>query len=132
MHVGFMHARYNVDSIPNCHTPQYQSRFPDKFLVVEFGCEFLILCLDVNCGSIGLYAPVLRPQTLYTYPESFRAYKVLIAAQYSGAAVKVVCEPPQFEPGVTNKSPEFLAKFPLGKVYGVVSLARLSRGKRVW
>ena len=55
-------------------------------------------------------------QTLYTYPDSFRAYKVLIAAQYSGAAVKVVCEPPQFELGLTNKSPDFLAKFPLGKV----------------
>jgi hypothetical protein len=54
--------------------------------------------------------------TLYTYPESFRANKVLIAAQYSGAAVKVVCDPPQFELGVTNHSHEFLAKFPLGKV----------------
>ncbi|CAI8032197.1 Elongation factor 1-gamma [Geodia barretti] len=54
--------------------------------------------------------------TLYTYPESFRANKVLIAARYSGAAVKVVCDPPQFELGVTNHSPEFLAKFPLGKV----------------
>ena len=40
----------------------------------------------------------------------------MIAARYSGAAVKVVCDPPQFELGVTNHSPEFLAKFPLGKV----------------
>ena len=30
--------------------------------------------------------------------------------------MKVVCEPPQFELGLTNKSPDFLAKFPLGKV----------------
>ena len=38
---------------------------------------------------------------------------MLIAAQYSGAAVKVVSH---FELGKTNKSPEFLTKFPLGKV----------------
>ena len=55
-------------------------------------------------------------QTLYTYPESFRAYKVLIAAQYSGAELTVVSEPPDFQLGKTNRSEEFLAKFPLGKV----------------
>lgn len=51
--------------------------------------------------------------TLYTYPENFRAYKVLIAAQYSGAAVK---EASDFVFGETNRSDAFLAKFPLGKV----------------
>uniref|UniRef100_A0A182JD04 Elongation factor 1-gamma n=1 Tax=Anopheles atroparvus TaxID=41427 RepID=A0A182JD04_ANOAO len=51
--------------------------------------------------------------TLYTYPENFRAYKVLIAAQYSGAAVK---EAAGFVFGETNRSDAFLAKFPLGKV----------------
>lgn len=55
----------------------------------------------------------LPSQTLYTYPDSFRAYKVLIAAQYSGAKVKVA---PNFELGKTNRSPDFLKKFPLGKV----------------
>lgn len=57
-------------------------------------------------------------QTLYTYlnPESFRAHKILITAQYSGADVKVVSEPPEFRLGVTNKETEFLKKFPLGKV----------------
>lgn len=50
---------------------------------------------------------------LYTYPENFRAYKALIAAQFSGANVKVA---PGFEFGVTNKSEAFLKKFPLGKV----------------
>lgn len=55
-------------------------------------------------------------QTLYTYPDSFRAAKVLIAAQYSGASLRVVSEPPEFVLGETNKTPEFLAKFPLGKV----------------
>eukprot|EP00731_Ephydatia_muelleri_P035644 Em0144g14a len=54
--------------------------------------------------------------TLYTYPDNFRAYKALIAAQYSGARVKLVSEPPEFELGKTNKTDEFLKKFPLGKV----------------
>jgi len=52
-------------------------------------------------------------QTLYTYPENFRAYKALIAAQYSGAQVKVA---DNFKFGETNKSAEFLKKFPGGKV----------------
>ncbi|KDR22664.1 Elongation factor 1-gamma, partial [Zootermopsis nevadensis] len=51
--------------------------------------------------------------TLYTYPENFRAYKVLIAAQYAGGNVKVA---PGFVFGETNKTEAFLKKFPLGKV----------------
>ncbi|CAB3223312.1 unnamed protein product [Arctia plantaginis] len=50
---------------------------------------------------------------LYTYPENFRAYKALIAAQYSGADVKIA---PNFVFGETNKSEGFLKKFPAGKV----------------
>ncbi|XP_049874891.1 elongation factor 1-gamma [Pectinophora gossypiella] len=50
---------------------------------------------------------------LYTYPENFRAYKALIAAQYSGTDLKVA---PNFVFGETNKSDEFLKKFPAGKV----------------
>lgn len=52
-------------------------------------------------------------QTLYTYPENFRAFKALIAAQYAGANVKIA---PGFIFGETNKSENFLKKFPLGKV----------------
>lgn len=52
-------------------------------------------------------------QVLYTYPENFRAYKALIAAQYSGTDVKVA---PNFVFGETNKSEDFLKKFPAGKV----------------
>lgn len=52
-------------------------------------------------------------QTLYTYPDNFRAFKALIAAQYSGANVKV---DPKFVFGETNQSKDFLAKFPTGKV----------------
>jgi len=51
--------------------------------------------------------------TLYTYPQSFRANKVLIASQYSGANVKVDSG---FKIGETNKSADFLKKFPCGKV----------------
>lgn len=38
---------------------------------------------------------------------------MLIAAQYSGAKVE---QEKNFQLGVTNKTPEFLAKFPFGKV----------------
>ncbi|XP_075232700.1 elongation factor 1-gamma [Lycorma delicatula] len=51
--------------------------------------------------------------TLYTYPENFRAFKALIAAQYAGGNVTVA---PGFVFGETNKSEGFLKKFPLGKV----------------
>lgn len=54
-------------------------------------------------------------QTLYTYPNNFRAYKALIAAQYSGAQVTVAPES-DFKFGETNQSADYLAKFPLGKV----------------
>ena len=50
---------------------------------------------------------------MYTYNDSFRAYKVLIAAQYSGAQVDIS---PSFVLGETNKTDAFLKKFPLGKV----------------
>nr|XP_039252835.1 elongation factor 1-gamma-like [Styela clava] len=51
--------------------------------------------------------------TLYTFPDSFRAHKILIAAQYSGKTVNVY---PNFVAGETDKSAEFLKKFPFGKV----------------
>uniref|UniRef100_A0AAR2KZR9 Elongation factor 1-gamma n=1 Tax=Pygocentrus nattereri TaxID=42514 RepID=A0AAR2KZR9_PYGNA len=54
--------------------------------------------------------------TLYTYAENWRAYKAQIAAQYSGARLKVASSPPAFTFGQTNRSPAFLSNFPLGKV----------------
>ncbi|RLV82911.1 hypothetical protein DV515_00016516 [Chloebia gouldiae] len=54
--------------------------------------------------------------TLYTYPENWRAFKALIAAQYSGARLRVHSAPPLFRFGHTNRSAPFLKKFPLGKV----------------
>ncbi|KAG9346302.1 hypothetical protein JZ751_006613, partial [Albula glossodonta] len=55
-------------------------------------------------------------QTLYTYPENWRAFKAQIAAQYSGASLKVASAPPAFTFGQTNRTPAFLNNFPLGKV----------------
>ncbi|KAK9885722.1 hypothetical protein WA026_012491 [Henosepilachna vigintioctopunctata] len=51
--------------------------------------------------------------TLYTYPDNFRAAKALIAAQYAKANVTV---DPNFVLGESNKSSDFLKKFPSGKV----------------
>merc|ERR1712012_1391872 len=47
------------------------------------------------------------------YPDNFRAQKAEIAAKYSGAKLTVSKD---FKFGETNKSAEFLKKFPLGKV----------------
>uniref|UniRef100_A0A673KD25 Elongation factor 1-gamma-like n=2 Tax=Sinocyclocheilus rhinocerous TaxID=307959 RepID=A0A673KD25_9TELE len=54
--------------------------------------------------------------TLYTYPENWRAFKAQIAAQYSGARLKIASTSPAFTFGQTNRSPAFLSSFPLGKV----------------
>jgi len=49
---------------------------------------------------------------LYTYPDNFRAHKIQIAAKYS----RFQLDPAEFVVGETDKSAEFLKKFPLGKV----------------
>jgi len=49
---------------------------------------------------------------LYSYPNNPRVNKVLIAAKYVGVDI----ETPAFNMDVDNKTPEFLAKFPVGKV----------------
>jgi elongation factor 1-gamma len=41
-------------------------------------------------------------------------FKTLIAAEYTGVEVKLA---PNFEMGVSNKTPEFLKMNPIGKVY---------------
>jgi len=52
------------------------------------------------------------PGTLFTYPNNFRAQKALISAEYSGFSITLG----KFVAGQTDKSEEFLSKFPLGKV----------------
>lgn len=54
------------------------------------------------------------------------AYKTLIAAEYVGVKVETT---PDFQMGVTNKTPEFLKLNPIGKVilrdwYGLSSWSR--------
>jgi len=51
-------------------------------------------------------------QKLHTYKPNYRAWKALIAAEYNGVRIEV----PEFNMGKDNKTPEFLAKAPLGKV----------------
>ena len=53
---------------------------------------------------------------LYTYPDSILAKKCQVAAKYGNQNVTLVCKEPEFSFGVTNKTKEFLMKFPLGKV----------------
>lgn len=51
--------------------------------------------------------------TLYSYPNNPRALLIQISAQYGGSDVKLASD---FEFGVTDKTPEFTAKFPFGQV----------------
>lgn len=50
--------------------------------------------------------------TIYSYPGNFRVQRAQVIADLNGLELDV----PEFQMGVTNKTPEFLAKFPLGKV----------------
>ncbi|EKG13970.1 Glutathione S-transferase [Macrophomina phaseolina MS6] len=50
---------------------------------------------------------------VYTYPNNPRAQKIQAAAKINGLEIEIA---PGFEMGKTNKTPEFLAKFPTGKV----------------
>jgi elongation factor 1-gamma len=49
---------------------------------------------------------------IYSYPENHRVWKAQIAGKFVGVEI----ETPAFKMGVDNKSKEFLAKNPLGKV----------------
>ncbi len=52
-------------------------------------------------------------QRLYTYANNCRAFKALIASQYSRESVVVDKD---FKFGETNAQQDFLKKFPFGKV----------------
>merc|ERR1711970_491822 len=64
-------------------------------------------------GLFPVAAAIMVAGTLYTYPDNFRAQKALVAAKYSGVQLTLSKD---FVFGETNKTPEFLKKFPLGKV----------------
>ncbi|KAH8880871.1 glutathione S-transferase [Thozetella sp. PMI_491] len=50
---------------------------------------------------------------IYSYPHNFRVNRALVVAGINRLDVQVAAD---FRMGETNKSPEFLAKFPMGKV----------------
>ncbi|KAK3306202.1 glutathione S-transferase-like protein [Chaetomium strumarium] len=50
---------------------------------------------------------------IYSYPNNPRVQRVQALAAMNGLEVETVAD---FQMGVTNQTPEFLAKFPLGKV----------------
>lgn len=61
---------------------------------------------------------------LWTYPGNKNAFKALIAAEAAGVKVEL----PPFQMGVDNKSAEFLAKNPIGKVGQSSTLWRIKFG----
>ena len=67
-----------------------------------------------DVDSIVSRVPSRAPQSLvlHTYPGNFRAFKILIAAEYNGLEIDV----PPFKMLEENRSAEFLAISPLGKV----------------
>ena len=52
----------------------------------------------------------------HAYPFTDVPHQALVAAKLNGLELKLASEAPDFTMGVTNKSDEFLTKFPLGKV----------------
>ncbi|CAF2919768.1 unnamed protein product [Rotaria sp. Silwood2] len=53
--------------------------------------------------------------TLYTYPGNIHGFKAQIAARYSGARLTIATEN-QFKMNETNRTEEYVTKFPTGKV----------------
>ncbi|CAF0820907.1 unnamed protein product [Rotaria sp. Silwood1] len=53
--------------------------------------------------------------TLYTYPGNIHGFKAQIAARYSGAQLTIASEN-QFKMNETNRTQEYVTKFPTGKV----------------
>jgi elongation factor 1-gamma len=60
-----------------------------------------------------IYPNLQMTLTIYTYPNNPRVHKALIAAAYGGVEVEVAED---FKMGETNKTKEFLAMNPAGKV----------------
>ncbi|RYP33845.1 hypothetical protein DL767_004575 [Monosporascus sp. MG133] len=50
---------------------------------------------------------------IYSYPGNFRVQRAQVAAALNGLEISV---PEDFKMGETNRTPEFLSKFPMGKV----------------
>jgi len=58
-------------------------------------------------------APLFSEQKIYSYPQNPRVFRALIAGQYNGIEIETT---PDFQMGKDNKTKEFLALNPNGKV----------------
>lgn len=65
--------------------------------------------------------------TLYSYTPNPRVSKIQAAANMNGLEIELA---PGFAMGTTNRSPEFLSKFPLGKVPAFA--ANDTNGTNIW
>ena len=100
----------------------YEMRMDARFLILNGGCsEYPALLSFFFERQVLLFVFVslsfCSSQTkmswkIYTYPNNPRVWKALIAGKYAGVEI----ETPAFEMGKDNKTPEFLGKFPVGKV----------------
>ncbi|TNN81938.1 Elongation factor 1-gamma [Liparis tanakae] len=90
---------------PNSNPPCYKT--VDEDIVIQQDDEIRLKIVGTRVDKNDI--------TLYTYPENWRAFKAQIAAQYSGASLKVASNSPAFTFGQTNRTPAFLSNFPLGK-----------------
>ena len=70
------------------------------------------MVLGTHMALISWFLTGLQSQTLYTDAGNFRAFKILIAAEYNEVAIAV----PEFKMLQDNVTAEFRAKSPLGKV----------------
>ncbi|KAB0398117.1 hypothetical protein E2I00_000422, partial [Balaenoptera physalus] len=97
--------------------------FDARSRVIRCGiCSYIFLLEKVTKGGSGNLLITLSLEittvtgTLFPYPENWAAFKALSATQCSGAPVRVLTVPPHFHFGQTKHTPEFLHKFPAGKV----------------
>ena len=72
-----------------------------KYLVSKNASNYVFIILDCFISMVG--------GKVFSYPENFRALKVLISSKYGGHEVS---QDSSFEFGSTNFTSEFLSKFP--------------------
>ncbi|XP_067875325.1 elongation factor 1-gamma-like [Heterodontus francisci] len=70
--------------------------------------------LSTNMDTMGRMASFCT--TLYTPPDFWRSYPVLIAAEYTNVSLRVVSGGPEFCSETGHATPYFLNRFPQGKV----------------
>lgn len=88
-----------IEPKPYCWTISSHLTLKGKLLTTPFLCR-----------------TTMAAGTLHADPENRKAFKALIAGQYSRAQGHVLSALPHFHSGQTNHTPEFLCKFPAGKV----------------